>query len=138
MAVPTAPTRILCALRTGNKGSNIVEILRQQNSTASVLKYMPKPTSKNAPQTCTYHWTTNFNKIIKPALSVLSFFHTDYFTATKHIWENTKSFKINPTKIGLVKLSSEIAVTFEIAYNKTNILAFLRLIYAQTSVVPIQ
>ena len=100
------------------EGTLLAEKLSNNGINAIVLKYTLYPIDGNAQKWLNENWGSQ-DDIIKKAKKTLPFSVNDALNAIENIRNNSKKYKVNPNKIGLMGFSAGGAVTMEASYKAT-------------------
>jgi len=100
------------------EGTLLAEKLSNNGINAIVLKYTLYPIDGNAQKWLNENWGSQ-DDIIKKAKKTLPFSVNDALNAIENIRQNSKKYKVDPNKIGLMGFSAGGAVTMEASYKAT-------------------
>ena len=100
------------------EGTLLAEKLSNNGINAIVLKYTLYPINGNAQKWLNENWGFQ-DDIIKKAKKTLPFSVNDALNAIENIRQNSKKYKVDPNKIGLMGFSAGGAVTMEASYKAT-------------------
>ena len=100
------------------EGTLLAEKLSDNGINAIVLKYTLYPIDGNAQKWLNENWGSQ-DDIIKKAKKTLPFSVNDALNAIENIRQNSKKYKVDPNKIGLMGFSAGGAVTMEASYKAT-------------------
>ena len=100
------------------EGTLLAEKLSNNGINAIVLKYTLYPIDGNAQKWLNENWGFQ-DDIIKKAKRTLPFSVNDALNAIENIRQNSKKYKVDPNKIGLMGFSAGGAVTMEASYKAT-------------------
>jgi len=100
------------------EGTLLAEKLSNNGINAIVLKYTLYPIDGNAQKWLNENWGFQ-DDIIKKAKKTLPFSVNDALNAIENIRQNSKKYKVDPNKIGLMGFSAGGAVTMEASYKAT-------------------
>ena len=100
------------------EGTLLAEKLSNNGINAIVLKYTLYPIDGNAQKWLNENWGSQ-DDIIKKAKKTLPFSVNDALNAIENIRNNSKKYKVDPNKIGLMGFSAGGAVTMEASYKAT-------------------
>jgi len=100
------------------EGTLLAEKLSNNGINAIVLKYTLYPIDGNAQKWLNENWGFQ-DDIIKKAKKTLPFSVNDALNAIENIRNNSKKYKVDPNKIGLMGFSAGGAVTMEASYKAT-------------------
>ena len=100
------------------EGTLLAEKLSNNGINAIVLKYTLYPIDGNAQKWLNENWGFQ-DDIIKKAKKTLPFSTNDALNAIENIRQNSKKYKVDPNKIGLMGFSAGGAVTMEASYKAT-------------------
>jgi acetyl esterase/lipase len=100
------------------EGTLLAEKLSNNGINAIVLKYTLYPIDGNAQKWLNENWGSQ-DDIIKKAKKTLPFSVNDALNAIENIRNNSKKYKVDPNKIGLMGFSAGGAVTMEVSYKAT-------------------
>ena len=100
------------------EGTLAAEKLSDNGINAIVLKYTLYPIDGNAQKWLNENWGFQ-DDIIKKAKKTLPFSVNDALNAIENIRQNSKKYKVDPNKIGLMGFSAGGAVTMEASYKAT-------------------
>ena len=100
------------------EGTLLAENLSNNGINAIVLKYTLYPIDGNAQKWLNENWGFQ-DDIIKKAKKTLPFSVNDALNAIENIRQNSKKYKVDPNKIGLMGFSAGGAVTMEASYKAT-------------------
>ena len=100
------------------EGTLLAEKLSNNGINAVVLKYTLYPIDGNAQKWLNENWGFQ-DDIIKKAKKTLPFSTNDALNAIENIRNNSKKYKVDPNKIGLMGFSAGGAVTMEASYKAT-------------------
>ena len=100
------------------EGTLLAEKLSNNGINAIVLKYTLYPIDGNAQKWLNENWSSQ-DDIIKKAKKTLPFSVNDALNAIENIRQNSKKYKVDPNKIGLMGFSAGGAVTMEASYKAT-------------------
>ena len=100
------------------EGTLLAEKLSNNGINAIVLKYTLYPIDGNAQKWLNENWDSQ-DDIINKAKKTLPFSVNDALNAIENIRNNSKKYKVDPNKIGLMGFSAGGAVTMEASYKAT-------------------
>ena len=100
------------------EGTLLAEKLSNNGINAVVLKYTLYPIDGNAQKWLNENWGFQ-DDIIKKAKKTLPFSTNGALNAIENIRNNSKKYKVDPNKIGLMGFSAGGAVTMEASYKAT-------------------
>ena len=100
------------------EGTLLAEKLSNNGINAIVLKYTLYPIDGNAQKWLNENWDSQ-DDIINKAKKTLPYSVNDALNAIENIRNNSKKYKVDPNKIGLMGFSAGGAVTMEASYKAT-------------------